>query len=84
MAGNYRNFNVITDSGQVLVLRPANAGDFRAEKLRLNTDPLRPGQVIEIDTKEVAEQRFVETSRQTNVFRDGFTSAEPGRSPHCQ
>jgi putative heme-binding domain-containing protein len=76
VAENYRNLNIITDSGQVLVGRLASAGDYRAEKLRLNTDPLRPGQIVEIDKKEVAEQRFVETSPMPQGLLDGFTREE--------
>jgi putative heme-binding domain-containing protein len=76
VAENYRNLNVITDSGQVLVGRLANAGDFRAEKLWLNVDPLRPGQIVEIDKKEVAEQRIVETSPMPQGLVDGFTREE--------
>ena len=60
----------------MLVGRLANAGDFRAEKLRLNTDPLRPGQFIEIDKKVVAEQQFVDTSPVPQGLIDGFTREE--------
>lgn len=56
--------------------RLATIGDFRAEKLRLNVDPLRPGQVIEIDKREVEEQRFGDTSPMPQGLLDGFTRAE--------
>jgi len=51
-------------------------GDFRAEKLRLNVDPLRPGQLVEIDKKEVQEQRLDRTSPMPQGLLDGFTREE--------
>lgn len=76
VAENYRNLTVVTDSGRVLVGRLASAGDFRGEKLRLNVDPLRPGQVVEIDKKEVAQQRLDDTSPMPKGLLDGFTREE--------
>jgi putative heme-binding domain-containing protein len=76
VAENYRNVSIITDSGRVLTGRLAATGDFRAEKLRLNIDPLRPGQVVEIDKKEVQEQRLDETSPMPQGLLNGFTREE--------
>ena len=76
VAENYRNVSIVTDSGRVLTGRLAATGDFRAEKLRLNVDPLRPGQVVEIDKKEVEEQRLDDTSPMPKGLLDGFTRAE--------
>jgi putative heme-binding domain-containing protein len=76
VAENYRNVSIVTDSGRVLVGRLASTGDFRAQKLRLNVDPLRPGQVVEIDKREVEEQRLVDTSPMPQGLLDGFTREE--------
>lgn len=76
VAENYRNLTIITDSGQVLVGRLATTGDFRAERLRLNVDPLRPGQFIEIDKREIEEQRLGDTSPMPQGLLDGFTREE--------
>lgn len=76
VAENYRNLSIVTDSGRVLVGRLAMTGDFRAEKLRLNVDPLRPGQVVEIDKREVEEQQLVNTSPMPQGLLDGFTREE--------
>ncbi|MGH7137365.1 MAG: hypothetical protein ACREHD_16600, partial [Pirellulales bacterium] len=76
VAENYRNVSIVTDSGRVLVGRLAATGDFRAEKLRLNVDPLRPGQIVEIDKREVEEQRLVDTSPMPQGLLDGFTREE--------
>jgi putative heme-binding domain-containing protein len=76
VAENYRNVNIVTDSGRVLVGRLVSTGDFRAEKLRLAVDPLHPGQVVEIDKKEVTEQRLGDTSPMPQGLLDGFTRDE--------
>lgn len=76
VAENYRNLSVATESGQVYVGRIVSAGDYRGEKLRLNVDPLRPGHVVEIDKKEVAEQRLHDSSPMPQGLLDGFTRDE--------
>jgi putative heme-binding domain-containing protein len=76
VAENYRNLNVVTTSGKVLVGRLVNAGDFRGEKLRLNVDPLHPGQLVEIDKKDVADQQLVDTSPMPKGLLDTFTREE--------
>lgn len=76
VAENYRNVSIVTDSGRVLVGRLAMTGDFRAEKLRLNVDPLHPGQVVEIDKKEIEEQRLLDTSPMPQGLLNGFSRDE--------
>jgi putative heme-binding domain-containing protein len=76
VAENYRNLIIVTDSGRVLVGRLATTGDFRAEKLRLNVDPLHPGQFIEIDKREMEEQQLDDTSPMPRGLLDGFTREE--------
>ncbi|HWB10990.1 MAG TPA: hypothetical protein VG826_17310 [Pirellulales bacterium] len=76
VAENYRNVSIVTDSGRLLVGRLAMTGDFRAEKLRLNLDPLRPGHVVEIDKREVEEQRLDDTSPMPQGLLNGFTREE--------
>jgi putative heme-binding domain-containing protein len=76
VAENYRNLNVVTTSGKVLVGRLINAGDFRGEKLRLNVDPLHPSQLVEIDKKDVADQQLGDTSPMPKGLLDSFTREE--------
>jgi putative heme-binding domain-containing protein len=76
VAENYRNLSVATDSGRIYVGRVVSGGDFRGEKLRLNTDPLHPGQVAEIDKKDVVEQRLHDSSPMPQGLLDGFTREE--------
>ena len=76
VAENYRNVIVVTEAGKVHVGRLLNAGDFRSEKLKLNIDSLRPGQITEIDKKEVVEQRLHDTSPMPQGLLDTFTRDE--------
>ncbi|MBL8828669.1 MAG: c-type cytochrome, partial [Planctomycetaceae bacterium] len=62
VAENYRNAVVETHAGQVHTGRVVSEGDFRAQTLRLNTDPLRPSQFIELDKRDIAEHRTGDTS----------------------
>ncbi len=57
IAENYRSLQVLTTDGKTHVGRPALGGDYRSQVLRLNTDPLQPFAVTEIDKREIeAEQ----------------------------
>lgn len=76
VAENYRNVMVVTHAGQVHVGRLLSEGDFRSEKLKLNIDPLRPGQIIEIDKKDIAEQGPHDTSPMPLGLLDTFTRDE--------
>ncbi|MGC3972469.1 MAG: PQQ-dependent sugar dehydrogenase [Pirellulales bacterium] len=76
VAEQYRNAEVVTDDGRTLVGRVVSEGDFRSEKLLINTDPLRPSQVTEVDKKQIAEHRQLGTSPMPAGLLDGFTAAE--------
>jgi putative heme-binding domain-containing protein len=49
----YRNEQVITSDGRVLVGRIVTGGDYRATTLRLATDPLRPSQTVEVNKSDI-------------------------------
>jgi len=55
--GKYHSEQIVTIDGRVLVGRIVTGGDFRSTKIRLATDPLRPGQVIEIDKADIEMHR---------------------------
>ncbi|HEY2253777.1 MAG TPA: hypothetical protein VGH74_22035, partial [Planctomycetaceae bacterium] len=76
VAENYRNVVVVTEAGKVLVGRLLNEGDFRSEKLKLNIDSLRPGQIVELDKKDIVEQRPHDTSPMPQGLLDTFTRDE--------
>ncbi|MCE9606811.1 MAG: hypothetical protein K8U03_18140 [Planctomycetia bacterium] len=76
VAENYRNAQVITESGLVHTGRVVSEGDFRSAKLKLNTDPLRPSQTIELDKQEIAEYRSLGTSPMPEGLLDSLTLEE--------
>jgi putative heme-binding domain-containing protein len=76
VAEQYRNAEVTTESGLVHVGRVVSEGDFRSPKFKLNTDPLRPSQVVELDKQEIAEYRTLETSPMPQGLIDTLTLAE--------
>ena len=61
VAENYRNVQIVTESGKSYVGRLLTEGDFRSEKLRISVDPLRPGNFVELDKKEIAETETMTT-----------------------
>lgn len=76
VAENYRNSQVITEEGKSYVGRVVTAGDYRAQTLRINTDPLRPSQYQEFDKRQIAEFRLADTSPMPTGLLDGFTLEE--------
>jgi putative heme-binding domain-containing protein len=76
VAENYRNVEVVTTDGRVIIGRPLTAGDYRAEKLRIATDPLRPSVVVELDKKEIELHRLAQTSPMPTGLLDAFTREE--------
>lgn len=76
VAENYRNVQVITTSGKAYVGRLLNEGDFRSEKLRMNVNPLQPGEIVEIDKKDIEESHETATSPMPDGLLDSFTQQE--------
>jgi len=69
----YRNVQVVTEDGRVVTGRVVSAGDFRSQLLRLNTDQLRPGRVVEVDKRTIEEFRELETSPMPEGLLNTFT-----------
>jgi len=76
VAEQYRNAQVIGEDGRVHTGRIVSEGDFRSPKLKINTDPLRPSQVIELDKQEIAEYRLLETSPMPEGLLDTLKLSE--------
>ncbi len=62
VAEPYRNVEIVTTDGRHLVGRVLTSGDYRARTLRLQTDPLRPSQVVEIPKQEIEVHQESQTS----------------------
>ncbi len=76
VAENYRNVQIVTESGKAYVGRLLTDGDFRSEKLRLSVDPLHPGKFVELDKKEIVEAEMMESSPMPEGLLDSFTREE--------
>lgn len=76
VAENYRNVQVITTDGRQIVGRIVAEGDFRSEKLRIATEPMRPSVVVELSKREIEQYREVETSPMPQGLLDSFTAQE--------
>lgn len=76
VAENYRNVEVLTIDGRVISGRPVMSGDYRAEKLHIATDPLRPSVIVEVDKKEIELHRLTTTSPMPTGLLDSFTREE--------
>ncbi len=49
----YRNTQIITKSGRVIVGRIVSGGDYRSATVRVSTDPLRPSFVVDIEKNDI-------------------------------
>jgi putative heme-binding domain-containing protein len=73
VAENYRNVQVVTTDGRQIVGRVVSEGDFRSEKLRIATEPLRPSAIVEISKRDIEQAREAETSPMPQGLLDSFT-----------
>jgi len=76
VAENYRNIQVLATDGRVIVGRVLAEGDYRSEKLRIATDPLRPAAVVELSKREIDQVRESESSPMPQGLLDSFGQAE--------
>jgi putative heme-binding domain-containing protein len=76
VAENYRNVQIRTTDGRTIVGRVLIAGDYRSETLQIATEPLRPGVVVELNKKEVEENRMSDSSPMPRGLLDTFTAQE--------
>ncbi|MFM7072560.1 MAG: c-type cytochrome [Planctomycetota bacterium] len=72
----YRNSRVVTEDGKVYTGRVVSAGDYRSQTLKLNTDPLRPSQWVEVDKRTIAEFLELGTSPMPEGLLNSFTRDE--------
>ncbi len=72
----YRNEQLVTTDGRVIVGRIMSGGDYRATTLRLSTDPLRPSQIVEIEKSEIETHQASPQSPMPAGLLDTFTAEE--------
>mgnify|MGYP002624041353 FL=1 len=76
VAENYRNIQIVTTDGRVVVGRPTGGGDFRSPNLRIAVDPLRPAKVVELSKEEIDELRISDTSPMPDGLLDTLSAEE--------
>jgi len=76
VAENYRNVQVSTTDGRNILGRVLLEGDYRSEKLRIATDPLRPSVIVELSKQEIEQYRETETSPMPDGLVDTFRAEE--------
>jgi putative heme-binding domain-containing protein len=76
VAENYRNVQVSTTDGRVLVGRVLVEGDYRSETLRLATEPLQPAAIVELNKRQIDQVRESETSPMPSGLLDSFQLEE--------
>lgn len=76
VAENYRLDLVVTHSGAVHTGRILVEGDYRSEKLKIQTDPLQVASVVEIDKREIEDHRQLERSPMPEGLLDTFHQDE--------
>jgi putative heme-binding domain-containing protein len=72
----YRSSRVVTEDGRVLTGRVVSAGDYRSQNLKLNTDPWRPSQWVEVDKRTIAEFQEMAASPMPEGLLNPFTRDE--------
>jgi putative heme-binding domain-containing protein len=72
VAENYRNVQISTTGGLVVVGRVVVEGDYRSQTLKLATEPLAPATLVEIDKREIIASRESETSPMPASLLDSF------------
>lgn len=76
VAENYRNAQVRTHDGRVIVGRVLIEGDYRSEKVRIATEPLRPSVVVELSKRDIDEYRPSDTSPMPQGLLDSYRAEE--------
>ncbi|MEQ9407997.1 MAG: c-type cytochrome [Fuerstiella sp.] len=72
----YRHEQIVTMDGRVIIGRLVTGGDYRATKLRLATDPLRPGQMVEIDKNDIETHQPSLQSPMPNGLLDTLSASD--------
>lgn len=76
VAENYRNVLVRTADGRVIEGRVLAEGDYRSERVRIATEPLRPSVTVELGKREIEEYRQSDTSPMPHGLLDTFRAEE--------
>jgi putative heme-binding domain-containing protein len=76
VAENFRTDAIVTQSGEVHIGRLMIEGDYRSQKVRIQTDPLKLNSVVEIDKNEIEEHKQLDRSLMPDGLLDTFSRHE--------
>ena len=76
VAENFQLDSIVTHSGELYTGRILIEGDYRSQKVRIQTDPLKLGSVVEIDKGEIEEHKQLDRSPMPDGLLDVFSRDE--------
>ncbi len=76
VAENFQLDSIVTQSGDVHIGRILIEGDYRSQKVRIQTDPLKSDSVVEIDKSDIEEHKQLARSPMPDGLLDGFSRDE--------
>jgi hypothetical protein len=76
IAPQYRNVEITTTDGKLIVGRMVLSGDFRRPTLHLITDPINPSRVVKIKKQEIESHRLSAISPMPNGLLNTLSEAE--------
>jgi hypothetical protein len=76
VAENFQLDSIVTQSGEIHVGRILIEGDYRSQKVRIQTDPLKSDSVVEIDKSEIEAHKQLERSPMPDGLLDVFSRDE--------
>jgi len=76
VAENFQLDSILTQSGEIHTGRILIEGDYRSQKVRIQTDPLKSDSVVEIDKSEIEEHKQLDRSPMPDGLLDVFSRDE--------
>ena len=76
MAENFQLDSIVTQSGDIHTGRILIEGDYRSQKIRIQTDSLKSDSVVEIDKSEIEEHKQLDRSPMPEGLLDTFSRDE--------
>lgn len=76
VAENFQLDSIVTQSGEIRTGRILIEGDYRSQKIRIQTDSLKSDSVVEIDKSEIEEHKQLDRSPMPEGLMDSFSREE--------
>jgi len=76
VAEKYRNVQIVTTDGRMIIGRPVSGGDYRSPVMQIATDPLNPSQIVEISKTDIDFHRDSSLSPMPTGLLNTLTRSE--------